>query len=167
MTERVGLRERWEAKVDKSAGPDACWPWTANRYKCGYGQMRVGKGPTGAHRVAFFLANGHWPQVARHSCDNKICVNPAHILDGTASDNQLDCVLRNRHWQTRKTHCKHGHEFTPENTRSVRTPGGWTGRACRTCDRDAQRSKWRVKHGYHPDPYGPPRKLGTNRQEGF
>ncbi len=37
----------------------------------------------------------------------------------------------NRRPQKRKTHCKHGHEFTPENTR---TKANGT-RCCRACDR--------------------------------
>lgn len=37
----------------------------------------------------------------------------------------------------RVTHCKHGHEYTPENTKADRH--GW--RACRTCVREAKARK--------------------------
>lgn len=33
----------------------------------------------------------------------------------------------------RKTHCKYGHAFTPENTRIVHPRPGWTTRHCRLC----------------------------------
>lgn len=47
----------------------------------------------------------------------------------TYSSNNYDLVDHNTHWQSRKTHCKHGHEFTPENT--IYRPEG--GRKCHTC----------------------------------
>ena len=135
------FRRRFDARVDRSGGLDACWPWTGAIFiSSGYGQATYQRVPKGAHRVAFFLHHGYWPNVARHSCDdNKVCVNPAHILDGTDSDNQRDAVERGRHWHTRKTHCKHGHEFTPENTYPVRAPSGRMSRSCRQCRRDVQR----------------------------
>jgi hypothetical protein len=34
------LAERYWSKVDKSGGPDACWPWTAGRSAGGYGILR-------------------------------------------------------------------------------------------------------------------------------
>ena len=48
---------------------------------------------------------------------------------GTPSQNRLDSVRNGTHHNARKTHCKHGHEFTPENT--IITKDGR--RNCRTC----------------------------------
>ena len=49
---------------------------------------------------------------------------------GTPSENSLDAVRHGAHPQARKTHCKHGHAFTPENTRV----DSRNGRACRQCE---------------------------------
>jgi len=35
--------------------------------------------------------------VARHICDNPMCINPDHILLGTHNDNVQDCVSKRRH----------------------------------------------------------------------
>ena len=51
---------------------------------------------------------------------------------GTWSENHLDAVAHGTHWQTAKTHCKHGHPFDEVNT-------GRTGRRryCFTCARQS------------------------------
>ncbi|WP_162928334.1 hypothetical protein [Sphingopyxis terrae] len=46
-------------------------------------------------------------------------------------------VIASRAKQLAKTHCAHGHEWTPENTRI--TPEGW--RNCRTCHREKMRKR--------------------------
>lgn len=51
---------------------------------------------------------------------------------GTRSKNYLDAVRNGRHVNASKTHCKWGHEFTPENTKPQ---SGGRGRACRACHR--------------------------------
>ena len=74
------------------------------------------------------------------------CHGPAGISDNsvgnlrwdTYSSNNFDLVEHGTHWQVRKTECKHGHAFTPENT-IIRAEGG---RKCRTCQY-AARDKWR------------------------
>ncbi len=43
------LIDRYLAKVDKSGGPDACWPWTGSLNK-GYGQIGAGPCPPGVAR---------------------------------------------------------------------------------------------------------------------
>lgn len=92
------LEERFWAKVDKSGGPDACWPWTASFGSTGYGQMRVPElnQPVAASRISLFLQNGKWPVEACHKCDNPPCVNPAHLFDGTRKLNMQDCSIKGR-----------------------------------------------------------------------
>ncbi len=54
----------------------------------------------------------------------------------TRSANQRDAVAHGTNWNTAKTHCAHGHEFTPENTRiESRTGTGLPRRVCRACMR--------------------------------
>lgn len=57
------------------------------------------------------------------------------------SENMKDRVRNGRDPNARKTHCKQGHEFTPENT----GPGhGGTVRRCRACNREKTR-EYRAK----------------------
>lgn len=60
----------------------------------------------------------------------------------TYSSNNYDLTRHGTHWQSSKTHCKHGHEFTPENT-LIRTSGH---RKCRKCHADAM-SCWYENRG--------------------
>lgn len=45
--------KRFWRKVDKSGGPDACWPWLASTHPGGYGQFYDARNkPIYAHRFA-------------------------------------------------------------------------------------------------------------------
>lgn len=44
-TKGVPLAERFWPKVDKSGGPDACWPWLGGINGDGYGFIRDREGP--------------------------------------------------------------------------------------------------------------------------
>jgi hypothetical protein len=82
---------RFWAKVDKSGD---CWEWTAYRY-LGYGRLRVGPKATLAHRVSFVIAHGREPRdMVLHTCDNRGCVNPAHLYEGNNADNMRDRLKR-------------------------------------------------------------------------
>jgi hypothetical protein len=87
-------------KVDKSAGPDACWPWLGTRHYRGYGKFgnRRSAHENFAHRYAYADTHGEIGQgiEIRHNCDNPPCCNPAHLLPGTHLENMRDMVERKR-----------------------------------------------------------------------
>lgn len=88
---------RFWSRVDRSRGAHSCWEWTGARRGDGYGHVSINGRDHGAHRVAFTIANGHWPiGVVRHKCDNPRCVNPEHLEEGTQSQNVADCINRGR-----------------------------------------------------------------------
>ncbi len=96
--------ERFWSYVDVTGGPDSCWEWQGTRDKDGYGNLTISRDgkwwPERAHRIAWFLANGPIPpdrKIIMHSCDNPPCCNPAHLSNGTNTDNVRDCVRKGRH----------------------------------------------------------------------
>lgn len=75
-----------------------CIRFTGGLNSSGYGNLWVDGKTVGAHRVAYELANGPIPKgsVLRHTCDNRYCVNPKHLVLGTHRDNMEDMTKRGR-----------------------------------------------------------------------
>ncbi len=92
------IRKRFEAKVDRSAGAEGCWPWLAGRGRDGYGHFKLAGKQHQAHRIAFALAYGVSPnkKLVCHTCDNPPCCNPKHLWLGTAADNMRDAKSKGR-----------------------------------------------------------------------
>ena len=95
------LARRFWARVDRSGGPDACWPWTGGRTRSDYGCFSRGRRGTHvrSHRFALELALGRpiRPGMGScHTCDNPPCCNPAHLFEGTQRDNLQDASAKGR-----------------------------------------------------------------------
>lgn len=133
------VRARLRASSVVSAA--GCWEWTGFTNHKGYGSTNYRSRTNTAHRISWWAHRGPTPKGAHvcHTCDNPKCINPDHLYIGTPTQNERDKVARGRHHHTRKTHCKYGHEFTPDNTLIVYGKHGKPWRHCKACSRISQR----------------------------
>lgn len=92
------LADSFWSYVDRSAGPDRCWPWLLKCVPGGYGRIDVARKHYSAHRTAYELATGDDPASlwVLHRCDNRPCCNPNHLFKGTCQDNHDDMVAKGR-----------------------------------------------------------------------
>lgn len=145
MTKRVGdssapLKERLFRRVSKR--DDGCWMWTGHLNNFGYGRISIGdRRSCLVHRVSYEIHIGPIPEgkVLDHLCRVRHCVNPAHLEPVSARQNVRRSELTVASINAAKTHCPHGHPYSPENT-MVRQHATHLERVCRTCVK-ARRSR--------------------------
>lgn len=108
-----------------------CWLWLGYVDRAGYGQVRHEGRLTTAHRAVYEIVRGETAaEDVDHRCRVRSCVNPDHLEPVSHREN----MRRGSGFageNARKTHCKRGHAFTPENTR----PHGRGNRACKLCEK--------------------------------
>lgn len=135
------------AEVDPALGP--CWLWMHLVNEGGYPIQKTHDTTIFVHRYMYEHLVGSVSEGFEldHLCRVRNCCNPGHLEPVTPRINQQ----RSNSFaglNARKTHCIHGHEFTPENT--YFPPKRPNRRQCRACVRERARALyWRTRSREH------------------
>jgi hypothetical protein len=102
----IDLRARFEAKFQKGPG---CWEWQGGiNQSNGYGRFYLDRlTPFLAHRLSWALYRGPLKLCVLHKCDNRKCVRPSHLFEGTRADNNKDMCAKGRHGKSDLKGMKH------------------------------------------------------------
>jgi hypothetical protein len=141
------------ARIDTTAGPDACWPRSGGHSK-GYSRLHWKGRTRQAHCVVWELERGPIPDgyevdhlchnrdltcTDEDTCPHRACCNPAHLEAVPPAVNKRRAprqeLLR------RATHCVNGHPWTLAST----VYNGKGERRCRECDRERDRKRYRER----------------------
>ena len=108
-----------------------CWIWEGCMHPDGYGTFSIGgtrieQRNRYAHRVAYFLLNGCWPEPeGDHLCHVRLCVRPDHIRPATRRENAQNRAIKI---------CVRGHPLADPNLYYYTLKGGpQAGRRMRRC----------------------------------
>lgn len=141
---RKSPADRFWSKVTPLGDVFSCWIWTGSIKPNGYGHFWLETGMP-AHRFSYRDVIGEIPDGLHldHLCRVRACVNPWHLEPVTVRENTLRglAAAMNTARGALQTHCRYGHEYTPENTCKNRKGH----RHCRTC-----KVLWNVVNRPHP-----------------
>ncbi len=104
------FEEKFWGKCEQEDVYDGCWNWTGAVDSEGYGWHTLPRIPGSkpgteehslnravkAHRLAFFLHYGWYPELVCHECDNPSCCNPYHLFGADSSHNNKDTFIKGR-----------------------------------------------------------------------
>lgn len=102
-----------------------CWVWNKATDRNGYARTNY-KNDAGKwtvllnlHRHVFVAYNGAFDPatpVIRHTCNNRRCINPDHLIQGTQKDNVADAIEANTH---SSLHQQEVRRLTPDERRDI------------------------------------------------
>ena len=90
-TERMLSHSKYDAETD-------CQNWIG-AMRDGYGMIWHNGCLVSAHRLSWELRYGSIPKGEQilHRCDNRQCINPAHLFTGSQKDNIQDAISKGRY----------------------------------------------------------------------
>ena len=93
------FKHKWKALLSLPS-TDECLAYSGHIMKNGYGQVWYEGRIWTAHRLSYFLNVGMVDDSLDvcHSCDNRPCINPKHLFQGTRKDNMEDCRNKGRNF---------------------------------------------------------------------
>lgn len=101
--------ENFWSRVNIKADKDADWIFDGPKDTNGYVKVKLPDGSTdNAHVIAYNIAKGELPDpkgkrqiVVAHTCNNRKCVNPHHLVAKTEEENTQQALDQGRRPQNR------------------------------------------------------------------
>lgn len=124
MSKNQPTRDRFMEKVDTN-GPNGCWNFTSSIHKTGCGQFTYQGRSRSAYRIGYeILIRPLGPdEILHHVCENRLCVNPAHLQVTTQKEHIADLTPTHLAYKNkRRTHCPMGHPLEEPNLVKSRLP---------------------------------------------
>lgn len=108
------------AMISRTQPSGDCLMWQGSKSEKGYGIVTVSGRRVKAHRLALQLSGVRVQSsdVVRHTCDRPGCINPAHLLVGTHSENIRD---RDERGRTAKGERIHTAKLTADQVYAIRS----------------------------------------------
>ena len=104
----------------------------------GYAYVRIAGKICRIHRMLAAAFIGPSDMLVRHLDGNPLNNTLSNLRYGTPKENSEDRIAHGRHrlnGRLDRTHCRHGHEYTPDNTMIKRERNKSPYRQCRECFR--------------------------------
>ena len=129
---------------------NGCWEWQGEINPHGYGRLQRDGKRYYAHRFFYLKLVGLVPDGHEldHLCRNRSCVNPEH-LEAVLPRVNKERGMSPAAVYARRSACKKGHEYKPDNTYLRHQGEATISRICKVCRRDDMRER-RWKAGAQP-----------------
>lgn len=120
-------------------------PMTDNK---GYLHVHLSGRMRRIHRLVLAAFVGESDMLCRHLDGDPKNNKLSNLRYGTPKENSADRIAHGRHrlnGRLDRTHCRHGHEYTPENTYMHTRAGTPAYRVCRECQRQKSKRNYHKK----------------------
>jgi len=95
--EKDRIKEKLFSQYTKDE--NGCWNWNGMKDDRGYGIIKFAHNAWRTHRVSAHVSWGFDLNSSLkicHKCDNRSCINPSHLFEGTQADNVHDMYEKKR-----------------------------------------------------------------------